>query len=134
MMLCIGIGMALCNTSFFHSHWSDRYCYQLNWLKAGFNEKHSELAIQKSVILNRDNAKPDRNWYNLARMSCYTYHTHLILHLQIIINFDPYKNISIGRTLTFWNACKINYKDSKFWEDGIMRLPQRWQKLVENNE
>ena len=24
-------------------------------------------------------------------------------------------------------------KDKKFWEDGIMQLPEKWQKLVEQN-
>ena len=24
-------------------------------------------------------------------------------------------------------------KDEKFWEDGIMKLPERWQKVVEQN-
>ena len=24
-------------------------------------------------------------------------------------------------------------KDTKFWEGGIMRLPEKWQKIVEQN-
>ena len=24
-------------------------------------------------------------------------------------------------------------KDKKFWEDGIMKLPEKWQKVVEQN-
>ena len=25
-------------------------------------------------------------------------------------------------------------KDKKFWEDGIMKLPEKWQKVVEQND
>ena len=29
-----------------------------------------------------------------------------------------------------WNSF-FSQKDKKFWEDGIMKLPEKWQKLVE---
>ena len=38
----------------------------------------------------------------------------------------------------YWNTAKapgtvFAQKDKKFWEDGIMNLPERWQKVMEQN-
>lgn len=44
-----------------------------------------------------------------------------------------------GENLTSLVACKnhlehfIAKKHEKFWKDGIMKLPQRWQMVVEEN-
>ena len=31
-----------------------------------------------------------------------------------------------------WNSFSAQ-EDKKFWEDGIMKLPEKWQKAVEQN-
>jgi len=41
------------------------------------------------------------------------------------------------RTSILWKPVKTTWssssprKDAKFWENGIMKLPQRWRKIVE---
>ena len=44
-----------------------------------------------------------------------------------------------GKNLNSLEDCKMQLelffaqKCKKFWEDGIMKLPERWQKVVEQN-
>ena len=56
---------------------------------------------------------------------------HLFRSLQSSIN---------GKKFNSLEDCKRHLKqffaqkDKKFWEDGIMKLPERWQKVVEQNK
>jgi histone-lysine N-methyltransferase SETMAR len=44
-----------------------------------------------------------------------------------------------GKNFNFLEDCKryleqfFAQKDKKFWEDEIMKLPEKWQKIVEQN-
>ena len=55
---------------------------------------------------------------------------HLLWSLQNSLN---------GKNFNFLKDCKRHLeqffaqKDKKFWEDGIMKLPGKWKKVVEQN-
>ena len=77
-----------------------------------------------------------KNCYSLAGKFWFICRIHQTLHLQISIYLGPYKillieNISIPWKIVkgTWNSSLL--KDKKFWEDGIMKLPEKWWKVVE---
>ena len=35
------------------------------------------------------------------------------------------------KTINTWKSSSL--KKIKFWEDGIIKLPEKWQKIVEQN-
>ena len=51
--------------------------------------------------------------------------------------FQSLQNSLSGKTFSSLEDCKRHLeqffaqKDKKFWEDGIMKLPEKWQKVVE---
>ena len=51
--------------------------------------------------------------------------------------FQSLQNSLSGKNFNFLEVCKrylelfFAQKDKKFWEDGIMKLPEKWQKVVE---
>jgi len=61
-----------------------------------------------------------------------------IAHLDVHL-FWPLQNSFNGKTINSLKDCKrhLEYffaqKDKKFWEDEIMKLPGKWQKVLEQN-
>ena len=53
--------------------------------------------------------------------------------------FQSLQNSLNGKNFNSLEDCKRHLeqffaqKDKKFWEDGIMKLPEKWQKVVEQN-
>ena len=53
--------------------------------------------------------------------------------------FQSLQNSLNGKKFSSLEDCKRHLeqffaqKDKKFWEDGIMKLPEKWQKVVEQN-
>ena len=53
--------------------------------------------------------------------------------------FQSLQNSLNGRNFNSLEDCKRHLgqffaqKDKKFWEDGIMQLPEKWQKVVKQN-
>ena len=53
--------------------------------------------------------------------------------------FQSLQNSLNGKNFSSLEDCKRHLeqffarKDKKFWEDGIMKLPEKWQKVVEQN-
>ena len=52
---------------------------------------------------------------------------HLFRSLQNSLNGKNFNSQGCKRHLEQFFA----QKDKKFWEDGIMKLPEKWQKVVE---
>ena len=81
---------------------------------------------------------PDKNHYSLAGKFWFLHHIpqtepsdfHLFRSLQNSLN---------GKNFSSLEDCKryleqfFAQKNKKFWEDGIMKLPEKWQKVVEQN-
>ena len=72
---------------------SNKYCSQLDQLKATLDEKHPELVNRKRIIFHQDNARlhvslvTDKNCYSLAAKFWFLHRIHQTLHLQISIYF-----------------------------------------------
>jgi len=123
---------------------SNKYCSQLNRLKAAIYEKRPELTNLKGVIFDQDNARPyvslhtrqklQLGWNVLPHPPYSPDLAPLDYHL-----FRSLQNFLNGKNFDSLEACKnhleqfIAQKDVKFWENEIMKLPQRWQKVVEQN-
>ena len=62
-----------------------------------------------------------------------------MLNLQISIYFGLYKILLMEINFSSLENCKRHLKqpfvkkDNMFWMDGIMKLPGKWQKFVEQN-
>ena len=100
---------------------SDVYCRQLNKFNAAVKEKQLELVNRKVVIFHHDNATP---------------HTSLATCQKLLrLGWE----VMNGKTFNDDEAVKSHLvqffadKDQKFYERGIMKLPERWQKVIEQN-
>ena len=122
---------------------STKYCFQLDQLKAALHERRSELVNRKCIILQQDNARP--------HVSLMTRQKLLQLGWEVLIQLSYSPDIASSDFHWFWSLqtslngknfnslgdCKRHLeqffaqKDKKFWEDGIMKLPEKWQKVVE---
>ena len=122
---------------------SSKYSSQLDQLKAALHEKHLELVNRKHIIFHEDNARPhvslmtrqkllELGWEVLFHPPCSPdiapSDSHLFRSLQNSLN---------GKNFNSLEDCKRHLeqsfaqKDKKFWEGGIMKLPEKWQKIVE---
>ena len=122
---------------------SNKYCSQVDQLKAALDEKRPDLVNRKRIIFHQDNA--------ILHVSLMTRQKLLQLGWEVLIH-QPYSpDIAPSDFHLFWslqnslNEKKFNslqdskrhleqffaQKDKKFWEDGIMKLPEKWQKVVE---
>ena len=124
---------------------SNVYCRQLMKLVKEMKEKRPELATRKCVIFHQDNARP---------------HTSLVSHEKLlelgwkVMPHPPYsadlapsdyylfrslQNYLNGKTFDSNEAVKnelIQFfasKNQTFCESGIMKLTERWQKVIEQN-
>lgn len=124
---------------------SDVYCQQLMKLDEAIKEKRSELANRKGIVFHHDNARP---------------HTSLVTRRKLlelgweVMSHPPYspdlapsdyhlfrnlQNSLNGKTFTNDDDLKSHLvqffadKDQKFYERGIMKLPERWQKVIGQN-
>ena len=122
---------------------SNKYCSQLDQLKAALNEKCPELVNRKRIIFHQENARP--------RVSLMTRQKLLQLGWEVPTHppyspdiapsdfhlFRSLQNSLNGKNFNSLEDCKRHLeqffaqKDKKFWEDGIMKLPEKWQKVVE---
>ena len=124
---------------------SDVYCRQLNKLNAAIKEKRSELVNCKGVIFHNDNATLH---ISLAiRQKLLRLGWEVVLHPPYSPDLAPsdyylfrsLQNSLNGKTFNDDEAVKSHLvqffaaKDQKFYERGIMKLPDRWQKVIEQN-
>ena len=118
---------------------SNKYCSQLDQLKAALDEKRPELVNRIRIIFHQDNARPhvslmtrqkllQLGWevliHSLYSPDIAPSDFHLFRSLQNSLNgkiFNPLEDSK--RHLEQFFAQK-----DKFWEDGIMKLPEKWQK------
>ena len=121
---------------------SNKYCSQLDQLKAALDKKRAELFSRKRIIFHQDNASP--------HVSLMTRQKLLQLGWEVLIHplyspdialsdfhlFRSLQNSLNGKNFNSLEDCKrqleqlFAQKDKKFWEDGIMKLPEKWQKVV----
>ena len=127
---------------------SNKYCSQLDQLKAAFDEKWPELVHRKHLVFHQDNTRlhflwwPGTNCYSLEGESYSSIISpgispnicHITRHY-----FGPYKILLVEKWFNSLEDCKrhleqfFSQKDKKFWKNRIMKLPQKWQKVVDQN-
>ena len=121
---------------------SNKSCSQLDQLKAALDEKRLELVNRKFIIFHEDNARP--------HVSLMTRQKLLQLGWEVLIHpplspdiapsdfhlFQSLQNSLNGKNFSSLEDCKrhleqfLAQKDTKFWEEGIMKLPEKWEKVV----
>ena len=117
---------------------SNKYCSQLDQLKAALDEKCPELVNRKHIIFHQDNARP--------HVSLMTRQKLLQLGWEVPIHppyspdiapldfhlFRSLQNFLNGKHFNSLEDCKghleqiFAQKNKKFWEDGNMKLPGKW--------
>lgn len=125
----------------------NKYCSQLDRLKAAIDEKRPELNNRK-VVFHQDNYA--RLYVSLqCRKKLVQLGWDLLPHPPYSpdlapSNFHLFRSLQDslnGKNFDSLKACKnhleqfIAQKDATFWENGIthMKLPEKWQKVVEQN-
>ena len=123
---------------------SDRYCSQLDQLDAAIKEKRPESANRKGVVFHQDNARPHISLRSRQKLLELGWDVlphppyspdvapsdyHLFRSLQNFLN---------GKNFTSLNDLKnhlkqFSQKDGKFWENGILKLPERCRKVIKQN-
>ena len=111
---------------------SNKYCFQLNQLKAVLNEKCTQLVNRKYIIFLRVTQDlrflwwPGKNIINsLAGKFWFIHCIHQALHLQISIYFGLYKILSMKKTSIHWRTVKGTWNNSllkntkKIWKDEV---------------
>ena len=122
---------------------SNKYCSQLDQLKTALDKKCPELVNRKHIIFHQDNAR--------LHVSLKTRQKQLQLGWEVLIHqpyssdiapsdfhlFRSLQNSLKRKNFNSLEDCKryleqfFAQKDKRFWEDGIMKLPDKWQKVVE---
>ncbi|CAK9802842.1 Histone-lysine N-methyltransferase SETMAR [Anthophora quadrimaculata] len=124
---------------------SDVYCQELMKLEETIKEKRPELANRKGIVFHHDNARPHTSLATRTKllelgwevMSHPPYSPdlapsdyHLFRSLQNFLNGNNFSN---NDDLKSHLVQFFADKDRKFYERGIMKLPERWQKVIEQN-
>ena len=144
-----GIGRESSITTFF---WKTRYLIptstapnEPNW-RQQLDENHPELLKRKCIIFHQDTTRciflwwPGKSCYSLAEKFWFIHCIHQTLHLwcPFILVFTKFSSWE-KQNYNSLEGCKRHQqqsfaqKDKKFWEDGVMKLPEKWQKVVEQN-
>ena len=123
---------------------SNRYCSQSDQLKAALDEKHPELVNRKCIIFHQDNPRPHVSLMTRQKLllldwdvvSSAVFTRHCTFRFPFISVFTKFSEWKKGNSL---EDCKRHLEwfflkmIKKFWEDGIKKLPEKWQKIVEQN-
>ena len=122
---------------------SNKYWSQLDQLKVVLNKKRPEIVKRKCTIFHQDNARPHVSL--MTRQKLFQLGWEVLIHplyspdiasLDFHL-FQSSQNTLNGKNFNSLEDCKrhleqfFSQKDKKFWEDGIMKLPEKWQKVVE---
>ena len=122
---------------------SNKYFSHLDQLKTALDKKRPELVNRKRIIIRQGNAR--------LHVSLMTRRKLLQLGWEVLIHllyspdiassafhlFQSLQNSLNGKNFNSLEDCKRHLeqffaqKDKKFWEDGIVKLPEKWQKVVE---
>ena len=125
---------------------SNKYSSQLDLLKIALNEKHLELVNRKCIIFHQDDARLHVSL--MTRQNLIQLGWEVLIYLPYSPHIAPsdlhllwsLQNSLNGKNVNSLEDCKRHLeqffaqKDKAFWENGIMKLPKKWQKVVEQND
>lgn len=124
---------------------SIKYCSQLSKLKRAIKDKRPELANRKGVVFHHDNARPHTSLVTRQRLRTFDWEImpyppyspdiapsdyHLFRSLQNHLDgqkFNSLEGVKNGLDEFFAQ------KSRGFYTSGIMKLPERWQKIIDQN-
>lgn len=124
---------------------SIKYCAQLDRLKAAIDEKRPRLSNKYGVIFQQDNARPHVSLQ--TRQKLLQFGWDVLSHPAYSPDLAPsefylfrsLQNSLNGKNFSSLEDCQkhleefIDLKSEKFWKDGIFKLPDRWQNVVDLN-
>ena len=121
------------------------YCIQLIHLKAAVATKRPELSNRWGVTFQHDKATPHKSLATRQKLAEFDWDVlphpayspdlapsdyHLFRSLQNSLDGTTFESLeAIKNHLTQY----FDEKDKTFWEKGIMDLPRRWAKVIEQN-
>ena len=124
---------------------STLYCQQLMRLNQAIQEKRPELINKKGVVFHHNNARPHISL--VTRQKLRELGWEVLMHPPNSPDLAPsnyhlfrsLKNSLNGVKLASKEACEDHLdqffakKSQKFYSDGIMILPEKWQKVIDQN-
>jgi len=118
---------------------SDVHCQQLMKLDEAIKEKWPELANCKGIVFHHDNAKPHTSLVTCGKLLELDW--EVILHFPYNLDlatsdyhlFQSLQNSLNGKTFTNDDLKSHLIQFQKFFERGIMKLPERWQRVIGQN-
>lgn len=123
---------------------SELYCSQLDRLQEAIKEKRPEL-INRKVVFHHDNTRPHTSL--ITRQKLRELGWEVLMHPPYSPDLAPsdyhlfrsLQNSLDGKTLADKRAAENHLKKffadkpQKFYTDGIMKLLEKWQKIIDNN-
>lgn len=121
------------------------YCEQLTRLEQAIQTKRPELINRKGVVFHHDNARPHTSLMTRQKLSELGWGVllhppyspdlapsdyHLFRSMQNFLDGKKYadKTAAENGVSEFFES-----KPQKFYTDGIMKLTEKWQKVIDNN-
>ena len=115
----------------------NKYCSQLDQLKAALDEKCPELVNRKCIIFHQNNARQHVSL--MTRQKLLQFGWEVLIHPLYSPDIAPsdfhlfwsLQNYLNEKNFNSLEDCKRHLekffaqKDKKFWEDGIMKLPEK---------
>lgn len=124
---------------------ANKYCSQLEQLKKAVLEKRPQLVRTKNVVFHHDNASPHTALATKSKLEEFDWEVmqhppyspdiaptdyHLFRSLQNHLNNQGFHSLEdVQKCLDTFFAGKTE----KFYEKGIMTLPQRWKQVIDRH-
>ncbi|KAL0859687.1 hypothetical protein ABMA27_010802 [Loxostege sticticalis] len=102
---------------------SELYCGQLMRLKQEVERKRPELINRRGVVFHHDNARPHTSLATQQKLSEFGW--EVLMH-------PPYSP-DLAQVCQNHLSRYFDQKSQNFYSNGIMSLPTRWQKVIEQN-
>ena len=122
---------------------SNKYCSQLDQLKAALDEKCPELVNRKCIIFQQDNARPHVSL--MTRQKLLQLGWEVLIHLPYSPDIEPsdfhlsqsLQNSLKGKNFNSLEDCKRHLEQFFAQKDkkvlGRWNYEEKWQKVVEQN-
>jgi len=124
---------------------SDLYCQQLDRLKEAIAQKRPALANRRGIVFHQDNARPHTSI--VTRQKLRELGWEVLMHPPYSPDLAPsdyhlflsMANDFAGEKFASREACENRLsqffanRDEGFYERGIMKLPSKWQQVIEQN-
>ncbi|GFT68405.1 mariner Mos1 transposase [Trichonephila clavipes] len=122
----------------------DLYCQQLDRLKLAIDQKRPELANRRGVVFHQDNARPHTSVVNCQKLwelgwkvlMHPTYNSDLAPSNYLFLALQDFlSDKKLGSREDCENQLQefLAIKDQGFYERGILKIPLKWQQIIQQN-